>query len=609
MPLPASGGAAPRFPVPFRYALLLWLSGGGLACILALYQLSDTLAAGGYVPGDADSFYHAHRMLDAMRAPLHMIQFDPRIHAPEGSWITWPWAYDMLMAMLAHVAVYDFGVRDPLAVLVFVAPLWAFVNAALIGAIAAELGLSLPLRAVAMFCYACSPLTQTLHRAGMLDHHFVEYSFVLGTLWCGLRWFGRLDDGRRAIALGLVLGMAPAFHNGLFVVQVPVLATLALRWVLGRSLPARAAALFAASLLLSTLVFLLPSEPFRLGMFSFSLQSWFHLFIAAATALLACLASALPRSLRSAALIAAVAAALLLVIWKQVLVGGEYLSGHLVDLDQMAEVKGIFGYLHDGEAASLNPLYGGLIWLVPLGLAGLCWRLKYQHDDANLFFCVIAVFGAVLMTRQFRLENYGSFTLYLPLCVLAEAARRRWPRFAISIACGTAATAVAAAVPAYPAMTEKLPLGSSLDYEMTRAIYPPLAQACASHPGVVLADNADGHFITYHTACAVIADDFIITAQHEDKLLFAQRLMQSSLAEVMAQAPYVRYIYVRRNDNVFQSGCGADCPENRGLRAALLFGVPPYPPPLRLVGEVDLPAANGGTVPLARAFEIIPPGR
>jgi hypothetical protein len=229
--------------------------------------------------------------------------------------------------------------------------------------------------------------------------------------------------------------------------------------------------------------------------------------------------------------------------------------------------------------------------------------LRRVNDDASVFFVVVSVFGAVLMTQQYRLENYGSFTLYLPACWLAETCRRRWPRYAARIGWATAAGAVLAAVPAYASMTAPVPLGSSLDYQMTRGIYPGLAAACARQPGVVLADNADGHFITYHTGCSVIADDFIITAQHQQKLLFADRLMHSTLAEVMAQAPYVRYIYVRRNDNVFQSSCGRDCPENRGLRAALLFGGPPFPGQLKLVAEVDI-RSPGGVVPLARAFAL-----
>jgi len=590
--------------IALRRDVLLWLGAGALACVLALYHFSATLVAGSYVPGDPDSFYHAHRILDALAAPTRLAQFDPRIHAPEGSWVTWPWAYDMLLACIAHLAVYDFGVHDPMSVLVFVAPAWVFVNAALIAAIAAELELSLPLKAVALLCFALSPLTQNLHRVGMLDHHYVEYSFVLATLLLGLRWFRRVEDRGRAATLGLALGAAPAFHNGLFIVQLPVLLSLAALWLQGRGTPRPATAAFSAALVGGTLLFLLPSEPFRRLMFSFSLQSWFHLYIAASTAGLALTFAWFAKSRRSVLAIAAAVLVLLAIIAQQVIRGGDFLSGRLADLDQIAEVEGIFGYLRDGDFQFLTSTYSGLLWLMPLAVAGLCWRLRAHARAADLFLAVMSVFGLILLLQQYRLENYGSFALYFPLCRLAEDAREHWPRQRWRIVGATAALAAAAYVPAYGALREQVPLGGSLEYEMTRSIYPPLAAACAAHPGVVLADNADGHFITYHTRCAVIADDFIMTAQHERKLLLAQQLMQGSVADVLAQAPYVRYIYVRRNDNVFSSACGLQCPENRGLRAQLLSDQAP-PADLRLVYEIRLRTGGSTSLPLARAFEIV----
>ncbi|MFX9123828.1 hypothetical protein ABTN41_20545, partial [Acinetobacter baumannii] len=63
--------------------------------------------------------------------------------------------------------------------------------------------------------------------------------------------------------LGAWLGAAPAFHNGLFILQVPVLVTLGARWAIGRRENPKAVTFFAASLLGSTLLFLLPSQPFQ----------------------------------------------------------------------------------------------------------------------------------------------------------------------------------------------------------------------------------------------------------------------------------------------------------------------------------------------------------
>jgi len=588
-----------------RRELILWCATGAIACLLALSRISATLIAGAFVPGDSDSFYHAHRILDAVGSPAHLVQFDPRIHAPEGSWVTWPWAYDMMMAAIGHIAVAWFGVKSPLSVLVFVAPLWAFLNAALITGIASKLGLSPPVKIIAMLCFAFSPLTQNLHMVGMLDHHFVEYSFVLGTLFFGLHWFQDFHLRGRAIALGVLLGIAPAFHNGLFILQLPVLLTLAIRWCLGRRGESPASLAFGAALLVSTLLSLLPSEPFRRGMFSFELDSWFHLYIAGCTALLTAEFALLHRSGRSLGLIAATALLLSMVIVGQILRAGDFLAGHLVSLKDISEVKGVADYLREGDFRFLCESYSCLLWLMPLGIAGLFWHLRIHSEDADLFFLVMSILGAVLLFQQYRLEDFGSFALYFPLCRILEFARQRWPRQASRLTLACAATAAAAYVPAYGALREHMPVGGSMDYQATMAVYPPLARACALAPGVVLADESDGHYITYHTSCSVIADVFILTRQHEEKILMEQKLMQSSLADVLREAPYVRYIYVRRDDNIYASNCGSNCPENRGLRQELLFNDPASLPRLRLLSEIRI--RHGAiTEPLARVFQVVP---
>src|SRR3954463_5125764 len=221
----------PMYRIPRRYSIGLWLAARRLAFPLCMYHLSATLVDGVFLPADHDSFYHARRIIDAIGAPLRLYQFDARIHAPEGSWVTWPWAYDTLMAFAAGAVMSVTHTGDPMSVLAFIAPLWTFVNAALFLGVAARLELSLPARALALLFFATSPLTQSLHRVGMVDHHYVEYTFVLATLFFGLTWLRNPSIRRHAAAFGAVLGAAPAFHNGLFALQVPILATLACLWL------------------------------------------------------------------------------------------------------------------------------------------------------------------------------------------------------------------------------------------------------------------------------------------------------------------------------------------------------------------------------------------
>jgi hypothetical protein len=303
------------------------------------------------------------------------------------------------------------------------------------------------------------------------------------------------------------------------------------------------------------------------------------------------------------ALIAGTAVLLSVAVIGQVVRGTDFLSGRLQGLAQMEEVKGIVYHLSQGEFRNLQSDYSALLWLVPFTVAALCWRLRRRAGDADIFFCVMCVAGLLLMLQQYRLENYGSFTLYLPACCLVEDALRRWPARRWLTAGAAAAIACAAYIPAYGELLQTPPPGSSYDYQMTMGIYPPMAKACARQPGAVLADYGDGHFITYHTQCSVLADNFIISAYDERKILEAESLLHSSLAEVMSRAPYVRYLYLRRQDNVFQSTCGLNCSENRGLRAELL-GTTEFPPAVTLLAEIRIQGPGGTSEPLARLFAV-----
>ncbi|MFX9127648.1 hypothetical protein ABTN71_19875, partial [Acinetobacter baumannii] len=78
-------------------------------------------------------------------------------------------------------------------------------------------------------------------------------------------------------------------------------------------------------------------------------------------------------------------AGLFVPVTTQLSVGSDYLTAHLVDLEEVAEVKGIFGYLRDHQAGLLLSLYGGLLPVLPLALAALLWRTWQRRDDSGLF--------------------------------------------------------------------------------------------------------------------------------------------------------------------------------------------------------------------------------
>ena len=595
--------------IPLRYTIVLWLAGSTLAFLLCMYDLSGTLVQGVFLPTDQDSFYHAHRILDAVSNPLQMYQFDPRIHAPEGSWITWPWAYDMMMAFIAKTLMSITGVRDPRSILAFVAPAWVFVNIGLLIGITTRLRLSLALQAIAVFCFAASTLTRTLHRVGMLDHHYIEQTFVLAMIFLGLGWFQQIGNQRRAALLGFALGMAPAFHNGLFILQLPVLITLLCLWWLGRPLPMLAMRAFALALVLTTTVFLLPSEPFRQGMFSFYLHSWFHLYIAACSAALCVFLAKFQQSTKAAAALVCVCVLLAIPMLSQLLEGGNFLLARIMEYDKIGETQSIAQWVAKRGVNHISRIYSYLLWLLPAGLAYLCWRLRADSSNGSIFFVVALLFGSTLLLQQIRFEYFGSIALYLPLCLLAADWTRRSVR-AGHLATGALAVVVAFAyVPCLAMLRERGPLGGDASYMLTRSMYPALHAACAQRPGVVLASFNEGHYITYHSDCSVIADGFILTRQHQQKVVDVRHLLQSNLNEVLAEAPYIRYIYVRRADDILATGdnrCYPKCPENTGLRQQLLVDGPPFPPQVKLLAEKKLQIGENVEIePYARLFEVV----
>lgn len=596
----------PSWMMSTRHAtVLLWLGASVVAFLLARHGLPAALIDGVYIPADHDSFYHARRMLAALPAPWRLLQFDPHIHAPEGSWVTWPWAYDMLAASLARLVLAVAPGLQPLAVLDYLAPLAVTLSTALVIACARQLRLGFALTVVATLSFALATLTRDLHRVGMLDHHYVEHMFVLATLLCGLRWCGDLDNGRAARWLGVVLGLAPAFHNGDFILQLPVLATLAVLWW-RRELPTASALQFAAALLLTTFLMLLPSAPFRLGMFSYTLHSWFHLYIAggsAASVLWMCRRA--PNRLNALLGIALGVLALLPLV-PEISLGAGFLGARLAVLDRIQEAVSIPQLLARGSYGLLSERYSALLWLLPAMLAALAWRLKDHYSPPALHFVVMSVFGAALTLFQDRLAYFGAFTLWFAPCVLfAHYAPRRHRRRWLAL---FAVVMLAAQAPGLLRLNIVPTPGGDISYQMLRGIYLDLGARCKTAPGIVLAEHDNGHYITFHSDCSVVADNFILTPQHERKLMLVEHLMQGSVAQLLGEAPWVRYLLVQRADDPTrrqQSPCWPRCAAHAGLRHELLEVQTPFPPRLRLLAE-QLVVRNGSKEPLARLFEILP---
>jgi hypothetical protein len=79
----------------------------------------------------------------------------------------------------------------------------------------------------------------------------------------------------------------------------------------------------------------------------------------------------------------------------------------------------------------------------------------------------------------------------------------------------------------------------------TRPIMKTLAEACEKDPGLVLADNDIGHQIRYFTKCSVIANNFLLTPQHEAKINQMEQMFATPAKDLPRIAPLVKYVLVR----------------------------------------------------------------
>jgi hypothetical protein len=546
----------PRLPtlgrdqLPSFATIAVWLLGSSIAVFFALLPSESIVLGDMYLPAGNDSFYHARRILDAAVGTRGFYQFDERLQVPDGAWISWPWAYDYMMAKATQLALWLAPSLDPMAFLAYVPVAWIFVNAALFMAGATAVGLSREMRALAMFCFAFSPLTQLLHSIGMVDHHDVEHTFVLLNAWLGILWFKQPDNAHRAAALGVALGAATAFHNGLFILQLFPLLTVIILWIRGSAPSPAALRQFAIALVTTTLLVLLPSEPFRQGMFEFGLHSWFHLYIAGCTATtLGFMAwrAATPSTIGG---LAALSVLLALPLGTQLASGAGFLSGSFSILDQIIEVRSPYRMFTEtmGPIATAG-YYSWLLLLAPALLAFYAYRLVRERRPERVFFGVVVTLGLVLLLDQMRLHHFGYFGLVTGALLLLDEQRARlaWHRGAVFVA----AFAVLA-LAFQPALRERLfiryaPAGDP-EYASALSLFLELGALCKDDRGTVLASSDDGNPILFHSDCGVIANNFILRAQDSAHIDEVDRLMRMTPEQIRAARPDVKYLLVRARD-------------------------------------------------------------
>lgn len=523
--------------------ILIWLFAGTAGVFMAMNAVGGSFTGVEYLPVGNDSFYHARRILDAIADPSAFFEFDQRIHVPEGSWVPWPWLYDFMMAKIVVAVMFVTGATDPGPILAHIPVFWVYINVLLMLLIARQLDLDYLSTLLAALGIALLPLMQALHATGLIDHHFVELTFILLVTLGGLRWFADPASVARAGFLGFVLGIAPGFHNALFILQIPVLVALYLCWSRGLGWSRSGVAWFAAGLVLGTILILLGSEPFWQGMFAYYYLSSFHLYVAVCTAVLMLLAASRDFSMRWLAVCGATALLMALPLIGQAVSMGAFLQKDIARFDVIVETESLFSAIARNPKAYFVNYYTLLLLLTPLLFLGLVSAVVRGMDRQRVFFGAMGLLCLSLFFMQLRLKYFGiCFLVLSPLLIARWWADRigRWPLWLSGAL--VAFFGVAYAGPVINRINLNWPIGLDSQYGLVREALLPLQEVCAEDPGVVLAYNDLGNYIRYHTECSVVANNFLLTAQHQEKIAELDGLFSLEIDELSARRPDIKYL-------------------------------------------------------------------
>jgi hypothetical protein len=532
-----------RVSPAFRYTLL-WVLGSLAIVVAALTMLPAAFLDGVYVPSNPDAFYHARRILDVVMTGAGVVQFDAQVHYPDGSWIPWPWGFDTFMAMIVGWFGPYPSEAAAAAVLMNLPVAAAPIAVALFVWLGRQLELSFPSALVATVAFAALPLVFLAFAVGNVDHHFAELLWALLML-CGGIAFLRAASVVSAVGLGVILGSAVAVHNGLFILQLPVVAVFAWRWLRNEPLPPRRAVIaFAATLVAVTLLVSVESEPWRRGAFEFYTLSWFHSYVALCTAAILVLFAFVRFSARALLCVALIASGAALPLLRAAGLGARFVSGDLELLRDVTEAMSPYElYALFGPAQSTR-LFSWLMWLaLPALLVNGYWVVRVREPGRQLF-SVAAVLLLALMQLQYRFGVLGIVPLLMTLALLVDAARRRWPTHARLHVAGAALGMFVALLPTREVWTTPRAAGGNPFYADMQPGLMRLRDACARRPGVVLAGIDDGHWVRYHTQCSVIGNVFLLTEDDARKRREVETLLAMPAERLRAERPDIAYVFI-----------------------------------------------------------------
>jgi hypothetical protein len=525
--------------------VLLFVAGSVLLLFGAHSVLGASYWDGEFHPAHADAFYHGRRILDAVMSGQPVIQFDPRIHMPEGSWLTWPWGFDQCLASITSL-FGPFATEQEAARVLFQLPLaFAPVAIGLMVWLTWQLGLSTPMSAMAVLSYAAVPVMTFQYAPGNVDHHFAEQLWVL-LLLNGAVWLLRRPESRAApLFLGTVLGTGVAIQNGLFILPVMLVLAMGVAWLRGLPLPARARLdTLAATLILVTLAVCVPSQLWRMGEFGFYVLSWFHVYVAlVCAAYMAWMARARP-SWRSVGLMAAVGGVALAAAYVPVAGGMTFATGNFAAIGDILEAKSPYRVYREMGAQFSTVQLSWLMWFMMPALLASAWWVLRSSSPRRVVFAVISGVVLALMQMQTRFAVMGMMSLVIVFPLLADDLSVRRPELRKKISLLAALAMVICFLPVRTWFRGVWVPGSSVSYASLRPELKTLGEACSTQAGTVLALQDAGHWITYHTKCSVLADVFILTPQHVAKIAEVNQLMATMPDQLRATRPDIRYVLV-----------------------------------------------------------------
>ncbi|MCK7593320.1 hypothetical protein [Pseudomarimonas salicorniae] len=553
----------------------------------------------------ADSFYHALRIMGATDSGWVPREFDTQSYVPTGHLVAWPWLYDSLMSLVLGLLRIAMPTQDPAMLLGAVPPAFFLLNGALILLISKQAGLAPSLRLLALLLFCWSPNVHFVHGFGHIDHHFAETTSVLCVTLATMRWFDSPDSNLQGILCGVALSVSQGIATSLIVLFAPVLLLFGVVWCRGRSGDfAQSARYFAASMLVTQTLLLLPSQAFLELKFAYYWFSWFHL---AASIIVAVLVGAMaaskpsPRTIQGLTLLACLA---LLLSGTQIMKGMTYLSGDLPLYEGILEVESVYASLTGGSFWITVARYTPLLLLTPWIGFQLSKALATEpRVDGRAAMACFALLGLALAMAQYRFNYFA----YLGLSVgaawmllryqVAETGKLRWPGTLLALSFALAC------IPGWRLHATAKPLAGSVEFSSVYPIYLSLRQVCADRPGTVLARWDHGHYARYFSRCGVLANNMVVTPVQTRGALQVMDRFRKPAAALPGSEPRISYVLV--HNSRLASSSATELLEEGVLEPleAELFS-DRLPEGFSLVAEHRVPLRDGSLRPIARIVEV-----